>query len=198
MAKQIVTQEAVNQACKALFAEGLDPSIVTVQERVGGGSYTTVKRYLDIWKQQRAETVGEVSIPDVVQAKAAELVRAVWLAASTEAGQQIQRIQEETNKVVHIAQTELRDAQTEISRLENIETEQAGMISSLHNKLHDTEIALAGAQAQALRVDELSVALEVARNTETVRSEEMGRLKGETETLRTQLTELIETLKNKN
>jgi hypothetical protein len=54
MARQIVTQQAVTEVADALVAEGLDPSIMAVQSRIGGGSYSTVKRYLDVWKQERA------------------------------------------------------------------------------------------------------------------------------------------------
>ena len=48
MARQIVTQSAVNEAAAALVTEGQEPSIVGVQERIGGGSYSTVKRFLDV------------------------------------------------------------------------------------------------------------------------------------------------------
>lgn len=53
MAKPIVTQERVNETADALVATGEEPSIITVQARIGGGSYTTIKRYLDVWKQQQ-------------------------------------------------------------------------------------------------------------------------------------------------
>jgi hypothetical protein len=55
MARQIVTQHAVNEAAEALILEGSEPSILAVQSRIGGGSYSTVKRFLDVWKQERAE-----------------------------------------------------------------------------------------------------------------------------------------------
>jgi len=47
MAKPIVTQELVTSIADELHAAGVEPSILMVQERIGAGSYTTVKRYLD-------------------------------------------------------------------------------------------------------------------------------------------------------
>lgn len=44
MARQIVTQQAVTEAAEALIVEGAEPSIVAVQARIGGGSYSTVKK----------------------------------------------------------------------------------------------------------------------------------------------------------
>ena len=44
MARAIVTDEAVGVAAEQLVADGEEPSIIRVQELVGGGSYSTVKR----------------------------------------------------------------------------------------------------------------------------------------------------------
>lgn len=51
MAKLIATQERVFEAAEALLDKGTDPSIMAVQAEIGGGSPTTVKEYLDLWKE---------------------------------------------------------------------------------------------------------------------------------------------------
>lgn len=53
MAKPVVTEALVFTVSDQLQAGGTEPTILTVQERIGGGSYTTIKRYLDTWKQQQ-------------------------------------------------------------------------------------------------------------------------------------------------
>ena len=73
MARQIVTQQAVTEIADALAAEGLDPSILAVQSRIGGGSYSTVKRYLDAWKQERAQVhAAATDTPPAIQSKGQE------------------------------------------------------------------------------------------------------------------------------
>ncbi len=54
MAKALVTREAVFEAADVLAAAGDDPSILAVQGRIGGGSYSTVKRFLDTWMDRIA------------------------------------------------------------------------------------------------------------------------------------------------
>ena len=51
MAKAVVTQERVFEVAQALTDQGTAPTILNVQEGIGGGSYTTVKRYLDQWRE---------------------------------------------------------------------------------------------------------------------------------------------------
>ena len=47
MAKSVVTQERVFEVADALTERGEEPGILSVQATIGGGSYSTVKRYLD-------------------------------------------------------------------------------------------------------------------------------------------------------
>ena len=51
MAEPMVTQERVFEAAQALLDKGTDPTIMAVQAEIGGGSPTTVKEYLDLWKE---------------------------------------------------------------------------------------------------------------------------------------------------
>lgn len=47
MAKPIVTEEHVFTVANELQAVGTEPTILTVQERIGGGSHTTIKCVLE-------------------------------------------------------------------------------------------------------------------------------------------------------
>jgi hypothetical protein len=78
MARAIVTPEAVAEAAAQLVAAGEEPSIINVQARIGGGSFSTVKRYLDAWKEAQVAAPAQVEAPPAVQEQAAAFRRAVW------------------------------------------------------------------------------------------------------------------------
>ena len=74
MARPLATQEIVFDAASALVADGVQPTIVTVQAKIGGGSYTTIKRLLDKWHAERAHLhEAALEVPGVVEEKCAEL-----------------------------------------------------------------------------------------------------------------------------
>ena len=54
MATALITQEMVNSAADALLAEGIEPSSSSVQKRLGIGSFTTAKKFLDAYVRAEA------------------------------------------------------------------------------------------------------------------------------------------------
>lgn len=203
MARQIVTQQAVTEAAEALILEGAEPSIVAVQARIGGGSYSTVKKCLDVWKQQRAEAATAApDTPTEVQAKGQEFARAVWALASREAQAEAQQAKDEAHAEVAAVRVELADANNEIARLEGVEAAQAETIEQQAVKLREVELALAEAQTQARRVAELEKSLadlraelDASRKEAIDKAVEAGRLAGEAEALRAQVRELMDAIK---
>jgi chromosome segregation ATPase len=203
MARQIVTQHAVNEAAEALVVEGSEASIVDVQARIGGGSYSTVKRFLDVWKQARAEAATAApDTPPEVQAKGQEFARAVWALASREAQRGAQQAKDKAHADVAAVRSELTQATSEISRLEGVEATQTATIDQLNVTLRKVELALAEAQTQARRVPELEKSLfesraemDATRKEVTERAVEAGRLTGETDALRVQVRELMAAIK---
>lgn len=203
MARQIVTQNAVTEAAEALIVEGAEPSIVAVQARIGGGSYSTVKKFLDVWKQQRAEAATAApDTPAEVQAKGQEFARAVWALASREAQAEAQQAKDEAQAEVAAVRGELAEATNEIARLEAVEAAQAATIDQQEAKLREVELALAEAQTQARRVGELEKSLadlraelDASRKEATDKAVEAGRLAGESDALRAQVRELMDALK---
>ncbi len=203
MARQIVTQQAVTEAAEALIVEGAEPSIVAVQARIGGGSYSTVKKFLDVWKQQRAEAATAApETPAEVQAKGQEFARIVWALASREAQAEAQQAKDEAQAEVAAVRVELAEATNEIARLEGVEASQAATIDQQAAKLREVELALAEAQTQARRVPELEKSLadlraelDASRKDATDKAVEAGRLAGEGEALRAQVRELMDAIK---
>lgn len=203
MARQIVTQQAVAEAAEALMVEGVEPSIVAVQARIGGGSYSTVKKFLDVWKQQRVEAAtATAETPAEVQAKGQEFARIVWALASREAQAEAQQAKDEAQAEVAAVRVELAEATNEIARLESVEASQAATIDQQAAKLREVELALAEAQTQARRVSELEKSLadlraelDASRKDATEKAVEAGRLAGEGEALRAQVRELMDAIK---
>ena len=203
MARQIVTQQAVTEAAEALIVEGAEPSIVAVQARIGGGSYSTVKKFLDVWKQQRVEAATAApETPAEVQAKGQEFARIVWALASREAQAEAQQAKDEAQAAVAAVRVELAEATNEIARLEGVEAAQAATIDQQAAKLREVELALAEAQTQARRVAELEKSLadlraelDASRKDATDKAVEAGRLAGEGEALRAQVRELMDAIK---
>jgi len=198
MTRAIVTAEAVSAVADALVAEGLEPSLVLVQSRIGG-SYTTVKRYLDAWKQARAQAdAADTDTPAVILAKGQEWVRSVWALAKREAQVQVQSMKEDARAQVEMLQADLAGAMAEITRLEGSEAAQAATIEAQQTQLRGLELSLIQAQALASRVPELERTLgEVRSELEAVRQQatehavHAGRLAGEAEALRAQVRELM-------
>lgn len=203
MARQIVTQEAVSEVAQGLIREGQEPSIIAVQSRIGGGSYSTVKRYLDAWKLAQTEAANSATpLPAEVRAKGEEFTRAVWALAAGEAQREARQAKEEANAAVAALTGELSEAQAEIARLEGVETELATTVEQQQAQLREGELALVEAQAQARRVPDLEKALaesrtevDAARQTATDKAVEAGKLAGEAEALRAQVRELMGAIK---
>ena len=160
MAPPIATQKAVTEIANALVAEGLEPSIIAVQSRIGGGSYSTVKRYLDAWKQERAQMHAAArDTPPAIQAKGQEFAHAVWTLACAQAQREAQAVKDEARAEVAAVRADLAGATSEIARLENVESAQAAELDAQQSKLRQVELALVEAQAQARRVHELEQSL---------------------------------------
>lgn len=198
MTRAIVTAEAVSAVADALVAEGLEPSLVLVQSRIGG-SYTTVKRYLDAWKLARAQAAAvDTDTPAVILAKGQEWARSVWALAKREAQVQVQSMKEDARAQVEALQADLVGAMAEITRLEGSETAQAATIEAQQTQLRGLELSLIQAQSLASRVPELErtlgevrTELEAVRQQATEHAVHAGRLAGEAEALRAQVRELM-------
>jgi hypothetical protein len=74
-----------------------------VQERIGGGSFTTVKRYLDAWKQQQMRQP-VVDVPAEITAQGMAAIQALWATAAQFAQDQVAYDRAEAQRQVADAQ----------------------------------------------------------------------------------------------
>src|SRR4051812_45508923 len=108
MAKALVTEEAVFAAADALLADDQQPSIIAVQERIGGGSYSTVKRYLDAWKAQRQAVEQQAAdLPQEIATHGSAFIGSLWARAATLAEQRLAQAREEAQRPLAEARTAL-------------------------------------------------------------------------------------------
>src|SRR6185436_1798349 len=104
MAKALVTLEAVSKAADALLRSGQEPSIIAVQERIGGGSYSTVKRYLDEWKAQRQAVKQQAAdVPEELVTRGNAFIHALWARAASLAEERLVQAREEAGRQVSVA-----------------------------------------------------------------------------------------------
>ena len=203
MARPIITEDLVKRTADDMMAEGTDPSIMAVQARIGGGSFTTVKKFLDLWRSKRvAGDAATLDLPPEVAARGQEFVSATWSLAKQLAQKESQATKEAAMAEVAAVRAELSQALQEVARLEASEAQRQESIAHLETKLRESEIALAEAQAQARRTSELDQALgetrrELAASQKeaTAKAVEAGRMAGEVEALRKQVQEQMDALK---
>ncbi|GBU09108.1 hypothetical protein AwWohl_02460 [Gammaproteobacteria bacterium] len=150
MAQKIITQEIVAQVAQDLLNEGTEPSSNNIQKRVGGGSFTTVKRYLDIWRhQQSVPKMIALEIPAELEEKGFELVKTLWNIAMLNAQKDLSAARNEAKAEVGAIKEELFEAMNEIARLELNEVEQGNHIEQLQNQYREIELAFAELNANS-------------------------------------------------
>ena len=139
MAKPVVTQERVFEIADALTARGEEPTILSVQAAIGGGSYSTVKRYIDVWKEAGRQQRAQIVLPDAAVERLMALGRDFWALLEERTAQQVEQIQATSREELAALQTQTRQAEQVIGKLE-------GEKESLEQLAAERETA-----AQALR-----------------------------------------------
>jgi hypothetical protein len=201
MAKPIVTQDLVTTIAVEMVANGLEPTILTIQERIGGGSYSTVKRYLDQWKAQQ-KLRPTVVVPPEITAKATVAVQAIWSAAVAQADQRVQEVEAEAEEQRAALQTQLNQAEQVIQRQER-EVEELGrqladaqqQLTASQNEAREARIAVqvveARAADQAQRISELQATATAAAERAAQATTAQARLEGEVAALQKQVDTLL-------
>jgi DNA repair exonuclease SbcCD ATPase subunit len=173
MAKSIISPEIVFETASLLVSEGVEPSIINVQTRIGGGSYTTIKKYLDEWKRMRSEKTA-VEVPPEITSKGNLLIEQLWSAASGLADRAVQTIKEQTQVEKSQTEQELADAINELHRLERLETDLQKNLTAKDNRIHDLELKIASLEVEAKQAKKLQTELDTVRS-ELARSQQQVR-----------------------
>ena len=143
--KSKVTQSAVNTACEQLQSDSKNVTVNAVIA-ITGGSFSTVGVMVKAWKEEQAAHIAPLlQMPDSVTTAMHKAAFDVWAAASTLAGESVERIQHEAGEAITKAKAELSEYAGEVSRLEN-ELEQA------HSKNDDLQKNADAAQVKAVKI----------------------------------------------
>lgn len=167
MARSVVTREQVFGAADALAAVGQMPTIILVQQQIGGGSYSTVKKFLDEWHAARTEQAALPPLPDALQQRGSELLRRLWALALAQDEVRVKQVCDEAQRQVEEAMTRLHGAEQTIALLE-LEFEEAlqqttkvqAVAEDLRGQLSATQAA---AQVAEARTKELEQQVQIQR-----------------------------------
>lgn len=191
--KRVATDDAVFDACAQLEAAGLELSVRTVQERVGG-SYTTVQKVLERWPEEKLRRrAAHVEVPEPLVESAAALLRQTFAA-----GEAHQRDAQAAERQARQSELEsvrraAADAAAEVERLEASEREQAARVEALLQRVHELELSAsadkANLQGLQARLKQLEADLEGARQAIATKDGELADLRAR-EGLQAQLQQL--------
>src|SRR5690554_3196721 len=131
-----ITKEQVIDAAEQLTAEGSNPTMQAVRDRLGGGSFATISPILREWKLQKAAvTVAILEMPTDVKAALERFGAELWKAASALANTQLERLKEESALAIEAANRERDEALDEIGRLEAVLAQNDNQLSLLHEEV---------------------------------------------------------------
>jgi Plasmid replication region DNA-binding N-term len=205
MARALVTQAMINEAAEALLAEGAEVTVINLRSRVGGGSFTTISNYLQVWRGQRVSAMAAVpATPVDIEAEGRDFIQKIWALASRQAQSAAQSVKDGADADVAALRAELAAATAEIARLEQGESQQSITIEQLEEALQAANILAAENGVEARRAAALdqalivsSAELKAALQAVTDKAVEVGRLTGEVETLRRQSQEWMTAIQSK-
>ena len=113
-----VTPEMVSDAAEKLTAQGHYPSAATVREFIGSGSFSTVNKYLQAWREQKETSATTMELPERIEEAFRRAASESWTMANTLASEQVNRMAEQMNGIKKIHETQQAESNQEIERLE--------------------------------------------------------------------------------
>ena len=159
-----LARAAVFKTADTLLAEGIEPTVITLQERIGGGSYITIKRHLSVWRVTQAMT----QAPDAAQGQSRTIQPSAEAMATTpveltEALRQIKQLlstQEAYRETLAIYSQTLRQHKRDMEILtadlhqcRRDITRMRDEVAYQRAEREHAEIALAQAQSRAVAAD---------------------------------------------
>ena len=125
MAQHFANRKSVFAAISALVADGITPTILTVRTKLAGGSYLTIKRYLNEWKAESVKSDHYVSeepelVCDALETsshvveKNAELGRILWAMVIHEANKQTQATKDVAKDEIFLLSQALHLAENDV------------------------------------------------------------------------------------
>ncbi len=102
-----------------LTARGEEPGILSVQAAIGGGSYSTVKRYLDNWKEAGRQRRAQIDLPEAAVERLMSLGRDFWALLEERTALQVDQIRARAKQEAAALEAQVRQAEQAIAKLEH-------------------------------------------------------------------------------
>ena len=117
MARNFLTQEQVNDAITEIIAQGETPAVLSIRNITGIGSYTTIKKFLELWNESNKKPENEthsrpskVELPELLTDSAITLTKKIWKEAGELAKANLDEERKTINKLLADAQKEEQEA----------------------------------------------------------------------------------------
>lgn len=202
MARPGVTREQVIEAAQHIVESGNIPTVQTVRDALGAGSFTTITQHLREWRAQEASgAAAPASLPEEVEAAAVRAAGAIWQAAEQLARREIDAARVVAAGRVDEFRAQAQEALQEVARLEADSdalrarlADQAAVLVEVRAALAHSQAAMSAEQAKSAglagRVDELKVELSGVREISEQRIAAIGKFEGELAALKAELAKL--------
>jgi len=188
--RAVVEREELFKAANTLVAEGKEVSAMAVLNELGGGSLTTIYKYLAEWEAGRSAKISPaVSEPPEVVKNA---FMSTWRVATMEADREVIAAREKADEEVKAAQKQFEGALQAIQRLEADSEADNAQIEELKKRIADLEGALTASSNDKAALKATSEQLQHQVNLQQT---ELERLHKEIESTRNMHQEEIAQLK---
>lgn len=190
MAKEIATKETVFAAADQLLSDGVAVTIKSVQSRVGGGSFTTVKRYLDEWmKTIKDREVQAADLPEQLNGIMNRAAVEIWCIARAESRIEVTRLQQEMQQAKAAQETQLKEALDEVHRLEKHELLRIDEMRALAETVKAAELCNAALSERLRAAEAVQEDLRVCRDQLQASQEKLIEVVARAARLEGQMTE---------
>ncbi len=180
-----ITKEQVFEAADSLAQNGSEPTYLQVRMHLGSGSFSTIQKYLRLWREARDESGGsganESELPELLVTASRGFAREVWRVAQSSMARKTAALREELES--HHAGT-----------LQDLEAA-SQMVDTLQGKLEEVRAELARAREEVVMVETRRLSAEAAKARAVTDYEHAARLLGEAKRELDERTQIIANLR---
>lgn len=198
--KAFFTEKEIFEAADTLAAQGQEVSAHSLLKAMGGGSYTTIYRHLEAWRESRPALVNQVIVMDLPEPVQTAFV-AAWKVAASEAAREVSAIRDKAAEDVKAANKQLHEALEQLGRLEAEAEADATEIEALKARNGELEATVQKAEndksALTAKAEQLELQVAHLAKVEAAKEsavKEAAQLTGQMELLHKQNTDLLDRL----
>ena len=172
MAKARISLEDVIRIANELTKQGEYPSVSTVRDALGSGSFTTINKHLQAWKEEREAGMVQRSLPEAVEASYRKAAAHAWMESERLSQEKITQAAEQAKIKEAQLNKQYMEALAEVERVEKL------------------------LQEATVKNQQIFQSLESIHHAERQSSEEKVKLMKQVEFGQTRISELTDDLEN--